>query len=141
MFGIDSNQIYLIDFGFCKSYISNKQHIPVKKITKIIGSPNYVSIYTHEHCELSRRDDLESLGYILYYLYYGELDWSSILLTNDLYQERNYQIRNLKRKILQKEDLPHFLNYYFMHVRQLNFEEKPDYLFLRNMLINENLKY
>jgi serine/threonine protein kinase len=72
----DKRQIYLIDFGFCKSYItSGNNHIEMKSTSGLIGSPTYASINAHEYRELSRRDDLESLGYILLYLYLGKLRW------------------------------------------------------------------
>ena len=139
LFGIDSNQLYLIDFGFCKSYFVEKEHIPFKNIHKIIGSPNFVSIHTHDHITQSRRDDLESFGYILYYLYYGDFEWSNVSLTNDLfYEKNNKEMKKMKMMINEKNDLPDFLKKIFIYVRQMYFEEKPDYLFIRNLMV-ENL--
>ena len=51
--------IYLIDFGFSKTFIKNGNHIKFSKTSGIIGSLNFVSISGHELNELSRRDDLE----------------------------------------------------------------------------------
>ena len=62
---IFDDNIYLIDFGFCKSYMLNYKHIPQKNTSSLIGSPSYASINSHKFIELSRRDDLESLGYML----------------------------------------------------------------------------
>jgi serine/threonine protein kinase len=61
--------LYIVDFGFSKPFLVNNCHIPEKSINNLIGSLNYASINSHNFIELSRRDDLESLGYLLIYLY------------------------------------------------------------------------
>ena len=65
----EENIIYLIDFGLSKKYKDSKgDHILYKEGKSILGTVRYVSIYTHLGIEQSRRDDIESLGYILIYL-------------------------------------------------------------------------
>ena len=72
----DNKRIFIIDFGFCKSYLSDGvNHIPQKKTHNLIGSQTYASINAHNLIELTRRDDLESLGYMLMYFYSGFLPW------------------------------------------------------------------
>lgn len=126
--GTDSSTVYLIDFGFCKTYIKSgdRQHIPMKTTKKLIGSPNYASIHSHELMELSRRDDLESLGYMLCYFYFGELDWE-----NDTAVKTDI-IKNKKQTFLlnNKKDIPEVIYHYFEYVHSLSFEETPDYSLL-----------
>ena len=122
----DKNKIYLIDFGFCKSYLRENHHIPEKKTSRLIGSANFASIYSHKHCELSRRDDLISIGYILYYLYYGEMEWSTLDIFQS-YDLMNEKILLLKKNILIKKTLPLFLKYFFDYTYHLSFDETPDY--------------
>ena len=65
-----SKRIYLIDFGFTKKYIdSNGDHIKLKRYKFLIGTRRYVSLNTHKGLEQSRRDDMESLGYLFLYLW------------------------------------------------------------------------
>ena len=74
LFGLShhSQLLYLIDFGFCRRYLlADGTHILKRTNKSIVGTPNYISIDVHEGCEPSRRDDLESVAYILYYLYYN----------------------------------------------------------------------
>jgi serine/threonine protein kinase len=119
-----NKQINLIDFGFCKTYLDNGtgEHLPIKKIHGIIGSKNYASIMTHNHYELSRRDDLESLGYMLLYFYMGALPWSNILDNNN--------IIFLKNKILTDTTYPSVILDMLRYSRSLEYEEKPNYYLL-----------
>ena len=63
----DPNVIYLIDFGTSKKYRSSRtgKHIKFINTNKISGSLRYISIHGNKGYEQSRRDDLESLGYML----------------------------------------------------------------------------
>jgi serine/threonine protein kinase len=134
LFGLnDSDQLYLIDFGFCKCYLNNFQHIPFKNTNKLIGSPNYASINAHKCFELSRRDDLESIGYILLYLYNGKLEWEEID-----FLEKNDKILLLKENII-SSSIPDFLREYFHRIRNINFEETPNYKILLNILSGERV--
>jgi len=72
VFGRDTDDLYLIDFGFCKKYEDEDENKMVKsKGGSIIGTPNYVSIRVEQGCEPGRRDDMESVAYVLYYLWKG----------------------------------------------------------------------
>ena len=71
----DPDIIYLIDFGFAKKYRSSRtgKHIKFSKTGKLIGSMNYASCNSMKGYEISRRDDLESFGYMLLNLAKGGL--------------------------------------------------------------------
>ena len=61
------SDLFLIDFGLAGLYYFDK-HIPMKTGEKIIGTPRYMSVNVQQGLTASRRDDLESLGYILIFL-------------------------------------------------------------------------
>jgi serine/threonine protein kinase len=120
-FLLDNNtgQLYIIDFGFCKRFVTPENtHIPYKKTHNIIGSLNYVSINGHNLDELSRRDDMESIGYTLIYLYFGTLQWK---------QDVNERIKLKKIDCLNDIRIPLVLRNYLTSVRELDFEEEPYY--------------
>jgi serine/threonine protein kinase len=114
--------IYIIDFGFCKRFIDDKnRHIKLDKINGLIGSKNYASLNSHNLYELSRRDDLESLFYILLYLYNGYLEWNN--------EENEKKIIEKKQNII-NNNIPNILLDFIKYIRKLKFEEKPNYIFL-----------
>jgi serine/threonine protein kinase len=93
-------------------------HIPLSKTSSLIGSLTYASTKAHDFIELSRRDDLESLGYMLIYFYLGNLPWQNI---------SESEIKGLKRKILESDEIPGGLIEYLKYVVNLGFDEEPDY--------------
>lgn len=75
MFGYKekTNKIHLIDFGLASKYIDNATggHIPFNIRTSLTGNARFASVNAHKGYELSRRDDLESIGYMMLYLWTG----------------------------------------------------------------------
>ena len=130
LFGLnhEKNEIFIIDFGFCKSYIQDGQHIQKNKISNIIGSPNYISLNAHDCYETSRKDDLESLGYILLYLYFGSLEWQN---TRNLEEMKNMKIDTIQNK---NKNIPIIIQSYLKEIHSLTFEQKPNYNFLLNIM-------
>ena len=122
----NKKQIYIIDFGFCKS-LANITN--VKKTTGLIGSLTYASLNAHNYTELSYRDDLESLGYMLIYFYQGFLDWQK---TEDI-----KLIIQMKQNVVDNEKIPIVLRDFLRSVRTLEFKEMPDYNTLISLLKRE----
>lgn len=126
LFDLNENKIkklYLIDFGFCKTYLDeNSCHNKIKKLSSMIGSKNYASIMSHNYYELSRRDDLESLGYMLIYFYYGFLPWNSLTDNNE--------ILNSKIQITNDTRIPYIIADFLKYIKNLEYEETPNYYLL-----------
>ena len=120
-------KLYLVDFGLSKPYIFNGTHIDYKKKDKFMGTPDFASINAHNFLEQSRRDDLESVSYMLIYFYFGTLEW----INDDIYfsnnEDENMYVKNKKELLCQNQDIPPLLMEYHNYVRKLEFEETPDY--------------
>lgn len=69
---------FLIDLGLCKRYAQHGKHIAYREGRSLTGTARYCSINSHLGIELTRRDDIESLGYILVYFARGSLPWQGI---------------------------------------------------------------
>jgi len=130
LFGLNNfNDIYLIDFGFCKSYLDCGVHVKMTTTYGIIGSLNYASITSHKRCEISRRDDLESLSYMLIYFFIGTLPWN-----ND---KDETEIINKKMNISDNNIYPFILLNLLRYSRSLDYEEKPNYYLIIDNFKNE----
>lgn len=140
--GNDSDKIYLTDFGLSRNYIKNGKHISFSTKKNLIGTLRYASINMHMGMEPSRRDDLESVGYMLIYFLKGSLPWQGI--KNKSTSEHIESIGNIKTSTnLDKlcENAPKQFKDYIKLCRDLKFEEEPNYDKLRKCFIeisNEN---
>jgi casein kinase 1 len=78
--GSRSNVVYLLDFGLSKCYKDKTTgaHIPYMDNKQFVGTARFASINAHMGIELSRRDDLEALGYVLIFLIAGKLPWQNL---------------------------------------------------------------
>lgn len=119
------DDIFFIDFSFSKKYInSNGEHILKNKTNKLIGTINYISLNVHNSIEPSRRDDLESVIYILIYLFFGKLEWGHVMRVSDVYE--------IKKNIINDENIPQCFRNMLEYVRLLDFEQRPNYFYLMN---------
>ena len=137
--------IYLIDFGLSKK-ISNDKILPtIKADRNIIGTMRYISMNTHQGYEQGRRDDLESLFYIIIYFIKGELPWQNIKCKTR--QEKYNKIFEIKKKVTEDgelvEDLPLVMKKILEYILGLNFAERPNYLMMKKAieLILNKLNY
>ncbi|PXF46158.1 Casein kinase I [Gracilariopsis chorda] len=131
-----TNTVYLVDFGLAKRFRDHvtKQHLPYREGKHLTGTARYASVHTHMGVEQARRDDLESLGYVLVYLYRGFLPWQGIKTPNK--KQKYARIKDRKMNISLRElcrDMPSQMVEYFRYVRRLEFEARPDYSYLRSL--------
>jgi len=132
----NAHLLYMVDMGLCKKYRDENtlHHIPYRENKKLIGTPRYASINTHLGIEQCRRDDLESIGYMLIYFFAGKLPWQGLKARNK--QEKYDKISQSKMAIsietLCKGAPPAFKTY-LEYCRQLRFTQKPDYKYLRSL--------
>ena len=146
LFALNNNkEIYIIDFGFCRSFINHEtnKHISIKKTNNLIGTQTYASINAHDYIELSRRDDMESLFYMLIYFCCGTLEWQNVNIETNNTLDKNHFIKQIKLKMIEKpnKNIPLILIKCIKLVRLLAFEEKPCYSeyikILESVLIGE----
>lgn len=132
--GLSDRQIFLVDYGLCKRFrMETNDHISYREGKKLTGTIRYASVHTHLGAEQSRRDDLESLGYVLVYLIRRKLPWMNA--GGATKQEQHERITNIKTKMTIEQlcvGLPACFVHYFRHVRSLSFEGTPDYALLRS---------
>lgn len=133
----DKKEIYCIDYGLAKRFMIDDIHIAPKNIHKFCGTARYASISAHESQEQSRKDDLESIGYLLVYLYKGKLPWQGIKHKD---KKTKYKLIGQCKKNIDIDDLckgmPKEFVIYLKYVRNLEFDERPHYTALVKMFEN-----
>lgn len=131
------NKLFCIDFGLATKYKKrDDSHFKMTKNHKFLGTARYSSIASHIGHSQSRKDDLEAIGYLLVYLYRGNLPWMKIK-HKDKY-ERYRMIGEKKISTTEEElceKLPKEFLIYLKYVRNMDYDEKPHYTSLKNMFI------
>ena len=133
--------VYLIDFGLAHKYRSSRtgKHIQFKKVNKIFGSYRFMSRYANSSYELSRRDDLESFGYMIIYLATNYLPWIStqnLKLKKKILIEAIYKLKNSATPEQLCKGLPEEFVEIIKYIRNLEFEQDPDYDYLKGLFIS-----
>ena len=128
--------VYLLDFGLAKKYRSSRtlQHSPMVKNRKLTGTARYASINALIGVEQSRRDDLESLGYVLMYFLRGSLPWQGLPVRN--HEDRYMKIMEKKRDTSSYElckNFPSQFETFVEYTRKLGYEEDPKYEWMKNL--------
>ncbi|XP_054432952.1 casein kinase I-like [Pteronotus mesoamericanus] len=137
--GRQCNTLFLIDFGLAKKYRDKRtrQHIPYKEGKNLTGTIRYASLNAHLGIEQSRRDDMESIGYVLMYFNRTSLPWQGVKATT---KKQKYEKISEKKMSTSVEDLckgyPEEFATYLNYCRGLGFDEAPDYRYMRQLFRN-----
>ncbi|CAA0842109.1 casein kinase 1-like protein 2 [Striga hermonthica] len=136
----DSNgkDIFSFDGGDIRAIDSENKNLT--------GTARYASMNTHLGIEQSRRDDLESLGFVLMYFLKGSLPWQGLKAGT---KKQKYEKISEKKVSTSIEALcrgyPTEFASYFHYCRSLRFEDKPDYAYLkrifRDLFIREGFQF
>lgn len=138
----DDTKLYIVDFGLSKLWRDSRTgiHIAQKHGRSMIGTARYASINIHCGIEPSRRDDLESMGYVLVYLAKGRLPWQGL-------QKRKKgssidEIKDKKMSTTTEElcaGLPICFKELIDYAKSLSFQQRPDYDLMRRMIVESAL--
>ncbi|KAH9254439.1 hypothetical protein BASA81_007552 [Batrachochytrium salamandrivorans] len=134
--GRRANLIYIIDFGLSKRFRHPKtrQHMPYREGKNLTGTPRYASINNHLGIEQSRRDDMESIGYVLVYFASGSLPWQGLKANTKKQKYQKIMDKKMSVSISQLcRGLPDELKKYLEYTRSLRFEDKPNYPYLKGL--------
>ena len=139
----DEGLIYIIDFGLSKKYKSDRgKHVKFTISKHITGTPRFCSVNAMRGVEQSRRDDLESLCYLIIYFCRGFLPWQGLKINSKL--QRFEAIKKMKKFIKIEslcEDCPEEIINFCKYTKNLDFEENPNYEYMKNLffsVLNKN---
>lgn len=134
--GRKANQVYIIDFGLAKRYrdATTNRHIPYRENKNLTGTARYASCNTHLGIEQSRRDDLESLGYVLLYFLRGSLPWQGLKAATKKQKYDKICEKKLSTpiEVLCKSHPVEFASF-FHYCHSMTFDQRPDYAFVKRL--------
>ena len=131
--------IYILDFGLAKRYRDEHTHIhiPLKENRNLTGTARYASCNAHNGLEQSRRDDMESIAYVILYFFKGKLPWQGLKCKDK--NEKYAKIKEMKMSMTPEnlcEGIPIEFAKYLTAVKKLGFEEEPAYKSYIQMFTN-----
>jgi casein kinase 1 len=136
MWGIKDrvHHLYLIDFGMGTKYW-DREHLKERREASLVGTARYASINAHDLKTQSRRDDLEAIGHMFFYMLRGVLPWSGLKARTD---EEKYRKIGEKKKTFPLNELckghPQEFATYLEYCRGLPWQERPDYERLQQLM-------
>ena len=135
--GSRGNEVNIIDFGLAWRFCNSEGHIPHWVGKKLVGTVQFASVNNHKGHEQSRRDDLESLAYVVCYFFLGNLPWQNP--EGATQQQRDTCVLKQKLDFRARMSLygfPDELQAFLGYTCDLEFNEDPNYYHLHKLLMN-----
>lgn len=134
--GSRSHVVYVIDVGLAKAWRDkNGKHIERSEGKALTGTARYVSINTHNGIQQSRRDDLESVTYLLMYFLRGSLPWQGLRSPkSDVHYTRICEVKLNTSPEALAEGFPPEYGKLVEYARSLEFTQEPNYNYCTQLI-------
>ena len=127
--GASSNSVFLVDFGLSRKFDEIQFSRGGGTLT---GTPTFASLNAHLGLSPARRDDLESLAYVLLYFLKGRLPWYCPAAPC----QNEKEVRGMKERFDPFqfcEGHPTEFAVLLQYSRSLRFDQSPDYSFVLSL--------
>ncbi|KAJ7041014.1 kinase-like domain-containing protein [Mycena alexandri] len=118
------DMLYAIDFGFSTTPdMASESPLPSGHRIDAIGNRRFMSVFAHHGISQSQRDDLESLAYLLSYLFHSSLPWD----TPKQHQPHVWRIKMATPPSILFRHMDACFLEFWRDVKALAYAEVPDY--------------
>lgn len=123
----------MVDFGLTKRFRdqNTRLFLPYKESVSMVGTIRYSSLNSHLGIDQTRRDDLQSICYMLIYFLKGQLPWQGLAFEHKF--EKDHMIMDCKLKLSPSKlckNLPEEISNVFQYIKGLDYYQDPDYRFI-----------
>ena len=135
--GSRASEVFVVDFGLTRRYRHAKTnaHVAYREGKSLVGTALYVSLNTHIGIEQARRDDMEGIAYVLVQFLKGSLPWQGLGGADRPEKYRRIFERKANTSVAELcQGVPGELATYLEYTRSLQFEEQPNYAYLRQLI-------
>lgn len=129
----EEKKLHVIDFGLSRFYMKGNSHVENTYSCSIVGTIRYISLNVHEGNVYSRRDDIISIMYVIIYLIKGNLPWMGLVAIKGDTRTKDELVYSVKSKVTTAElceGIPYLFKKLLDYSYTLDFDEKPDYLYM-----------
>ncbi|KAJ8281156.1 hypothetical protein GJAV_G00064180 [Gymnothorax javanicus] len=136
----DRTQVYLAGYCHAFRYCPSRKHVEYREGSRTPheGTVEFISLESHKGAGLSRRSDLQSLGYCMLSWLTGALPWSSLTDPAKVMAEKERYMTDVPGLLSQcfgRRKAPGAVQVYLSQVMSLEFTEEPKYQQLRADLL------
>ena len=125
--------IFLIDYGLAKKYVTKKQHLRWNQTGRVVGTARYASVNSLSGLELSRRDDLESYMYVILHILMKKLPWQGTKSERKNRKEWFAKVLSMKQAFNPTESMSKFppeFTVMYQYIKSIRFKDTPNYDYL-----------
>ena len=136
--GDKQTTVHLVDFGLSERYFDGvtRSHVPYREGCTVYGTPYFSSVNADCGCSQSRRDDIESFGYMIVFLATGTLPWIGLRSLGAL-NSWHQRVANCKAKTpisVLTANLPSEFGKIISYARSLKYDDSPNYDYLHGLI-------
>ena len=128
-----------MDFGLAKQHLdANKNPVRQRKKADFRGTVSFASLNAHNNIDLSRRDDLWSLYFVILDFLEEKLVWREVkeYTMDEVKDIKTKCLKNPEKYLWQKTKNLKEVKNIFYYLKKLTYADQPNYDYIKQQLIS-----
>jgi len=130
--------VFIVDFGLAKRHLdSQKRAVKQRRTAAFRGTVSFASLQAHNNIDLSRRDDLWSLYFVILDFLEEKLEWreNKEYTMDEVKAIKTRCLENPQRYLWNATKNLNEVRNIFYHIQGLGYACKPNYEYIKQNLI------